>query len=230
MPPAPAHPTEGTVVTDDQQRPPAAAFDALGADYEKAFAASRTHRRSLEWLLGRLAPGSRVLDVGCGTGRPTAETLANAGHDVLGVDVSPVMVELATRQVPAASFRCADIRDVPLEDGSFDAVCVYFSLLQLDRREQADLVRHLVGVLKPEGHLVLATVPLDVEDVDATFMGQPVRVSSFTAQDLTALAEEAGLEVLAQEASLFTPAHPDARPEPHLFLHCRRRAATTPGT
>ncbi|MER7056949.1 MULTISPECIES: class I SAM-dependent methyltransferase [unclassified Streptomyces] len=218
-------------MTDEQQRPQAAAaFDALGAEYEKAFAGSKTHRRSLDWLLGRLAPGSRVLDVGSGTGRPTAETLADAGHEVLGVDVSPVMVDLASRQVPAATFRCADIRDVPLTDGSFDAVCVYFSLLQLDRREQADLVRRLVRVLRPQGYLVLATVPLDVEGVDATFMGQPVRVTSFTAQDLAAMAEEAGLEVLAQEASLFTPAHPDARSEPHLFLHCRRRAtATTPG-
>ncbi|MFC8102892.1 class I SAM-dependent methyltransferase [Streptomyces sp. NPDC057363] len=231
MPTAPARPTEGTVVTDEQQRPQAAAaFDALGAEYEKAFAGSKTHRRSLDWLLGRLAPGSRVLDVGSGTGRPTAETLADAGHEVLGVDVSPVMVDLATRQVPAATFQCADIRDVPLADGSFDAVCVYFSLLQLDRREQADLVRRLVRVLRPKGYLVLATVPLDVEDVDATFMGQPVRVTSFTAQDLAAMAEEAGLEVLAQEAALFTPAHPDARSEPHLFLHCRRQAAaTTPG-
>ncbi|MFF0533905.1 class I SAM-dependent methyltransferase [Streptomyces coelicoflavus] len=210
-------------MTDDRERPrAAAAFDALGAEYEKAFAGSRTHRRSLEWLLARLAPGSRVLDVGSGTGRPTAETLANAGHVVLGIDVSPVMVQLAAQQVPAATFQCADVRDVPLADGSFDAVCVYFSLLQLDRREQRDLVRRLARLLRPEGYLVLATVPLDVDGVDATFMGQPVRVTSFPAQDLIDLAEDAGLEVLAQEASMFTPAHPDASPEPHLFLHCRR--------
>ncbi|MFJ7125469.1 class I SAM-dependent methyltransferase [Streptomyces sp. NPDC098101] len=213
-------------MTDEQRRPPAAAvFDALGASYEKAFAGSGAHRRSLEWLLGRLAPGSRVLDVGSGTGRPTAEALAGAGHEVLGVDVSPVMVELATRQVPAASFRCADVRELPLDDASFDAVCVYFSLLQLDRREQADTVRRLVRALRPGGHLVLATVPLDVEGVDAVFMGQPVRVTSFAAADLAAVAEEAGLDVLEREETLFTPAHPDAGPEPHVFLHCRRAAA-----
>ncbi|MCZ9336919.1 class I SAM-dependent methyltransferase, partial [Streptomyces sp. TRM76130] len=106
-----------------------------------------------------------VLDVGSGTGRPTAETLVRAGHEVLGVDVSPVMAELAARQVPAAAFRCADIHDVPLDDGSFDAVCVYFALLQMGRAEQADLVRRLTQALKPGGHLVLATVPLDVEAV-----------------------------------------------------------------
>ncbi|MFE0772481.1 class I SAM-dependent methyltransferase [Streptomyces sp. NPDC058861] len=211
-------------MTDEQQRPPAAAvFDALGAEYEKAFAGSEAHRRSLERLLGRLAPGSRVLDVGSGTGRPTAETLADAGHEVLGVDVSPVMVELASRQVPAASFRCADVRDLPLDDASFDAVCVYFSLLQLDRREQTETVRRLARALRPGGHLVLATVPLDVEGVEAVFMGQPVRVTSFTAADLAAVAGSAGLDVLEREEALFTPAHPDAGPEPHVFLHCRRR-------
>ncbi|MET9778111.1 methyltransferase domain-containing protein [Streptomyces sp. NPDC006367] len=219
-----------SVVTEEPQRPPAAVvFDALGADYEKAFAGSPAHRRSLAWLLGRLAPGSRVLDVGSGTGRPTAETLAAAGHQVVGVDVSPVMVELAARQVPAASFRCADIRDVPLPEGSFDAVCVYFALLQMDRREQADLVRRLARALVPGGHLVLATVPLDVEGVDAVFMGQPVRVTGFPAPGLVAVAEEAGLEVVERREALFSPDHPDAVPEPHLFLHCRRPAPASSG-
>ncbi|NEE06177.1 methyltransferase domain-containing protein, partial [Streptomyces sp. SID7499] len=83
-------------------RPAAAVFDALGAEYERAFAASAAHRESLERLLADLAPGSRVLDVGSGTGRPTAQTLAAAGHRVLGVDVSPVMTALAARQVPTA--------------------------------------------------------------------------------------------------------------------------------
>ncbi|MFE5514244.1 class I SAM-dependent methyltransferase [Streptomyces sp. NPDC056529] len=220
----PSDPTGRTLVTDEHRQSPAAAvFDALGAAYEKAFAGSEAHRRSLEWLLGRLAPGSRVLDVGSGTGRPTAEALAGAGHEVLGVDVSPVMVELASRQVPSASFRCADIRELPLEENSFDAICVYFSLLQLDRHEQTDVVRRLVRALTPDGRLVLATVPLDVEGVEAVFMGQHVRVTSFDTLDLVAVAEEAGLDVLEREETLFTPAHPDAGPEPHVFLHCRRR-------
>ncbi|MCX5414612.1 bifunctional 2-polyprenyl-6-hydroxyphenol methylase/3-demethylubiquinol 3-O-methyltransferase UbiG [Streptomyces sp. NBC_00059] len=208
-------------MAEGHQHPAAEAFDAIGADYERAFAGSDAHRASLERLLEQLAPHSRVLDVGSGTGRPTAHTLAGAGHEVLGVDVSPVMVDLATRGVPGAAFRCADIRDVALEEG-FDAVCVYFSLLQMTREEQRALVRRLAGVLRPGGHLVLATVPLDVEGVSAVFMGQAVRVTSFGPEAFRALATEAGLTVAHQEDTVFTPSHPAAVPEPHLFLHCRR--------
>ncbi|WP_381558870.1 class I SAM-dependent methyltransferase [Streptomyces eurythermus] len=207
---------------EDRRTPAAAVFDALGLDYERAFAGSTTHRASLHWLLERLAPGSRVLDVGSGTGRPTAQALAGAGHRVLGIDVSPVMVELAARQVPGAEFRLADIRDAPLAEGSFDAVCAYFPLLQMPRAEQAAVVAKLARVVRPGGLVALATVPLDVEDADGVFLGQPIRVTSFGAEAFTGLVTGAGLTVLAEESSRFAPDLPGATPEPQLFLHARR--------
>ncbi|MER7698102.1 MULTISPECIES: class I SAM-dependent methyltransferase [unclassified Streptomyces] len=207
---------------DGRGRPAAAVFDALGAEYERAFAASAAHRESLERLLADLAPDSRVLDVGSGTGRPTARTLADAGHRVLGVDVSPVMTALAARRVPEAEFRCADIRDLPLPEDAFDAVCVYFSLLQMSRGEQGELLERLVRSLRPGGLLVAATVPVDAVDVDAVFMGQPVRVSSFGAEEFTALVAGAGVTVEWEHSAPFTPDHPAGAPEPHLFLHGRR--------
>ncbi|MFE4858436.1 class I SAM-dependent methyltransferase [Streptomyces sp. NPDC056670] len=171
-------------------------------------------------------PGSR--EVGWGRGRPTAETLTAAGHDVLGIDISPVMVELATRQVPGAEFRCADIRAVPLSDASFDAVCVYFALLQMSREEQAHLVARLARAVKPGGQVALATVPVDAEGVEVVFMDQPVRATSFARDDFVAMVTRAGLTVRAEQSLMFTPARPGAEPEPHLFLHCRRDRV--PGT
>ncbi|WP_225079879.1 class I SAM-dependent methyltransferase [Streptomyces sp. CoT10] len=208
---------------DQDQRPSAAVlFDALGAAYEKAFAHAPAHLSALEWLIERLPPAARTLDVGSGTGRPTAAALIAAGHSVLGVDVSPVMVELAARQVPEAEFRCGDIRDLPIEADSFDGVCVFFSLLQMTRAEQSALTRRLSLALKPGGHLVLATVPADVEDVEVVFMGRPVRATSFAEKDVTGMVEAAGLTVLSRHSTAFTPDHPGSGPEPHLYLYCRR--------
>ena len=210
-------------VRHDDQRPPAAVlFDGLGPDYEKAFAHAPAHLSALEWLIERLPPAARTLDVGSGTGRPTAAALVGAGHSVLGVDVSPVMVELAARQVPGAEFRSADIRDVPLAEDSLDGVCVFFSLLQMPRAQQSALVRRLALALKPGGHLVLATVPADVEDVEVVFMGQPVRATRFAEDAVIGMVEAAGLTVLSRHSLTFTPDHPAAGPEPHLFLYCRR--------
>nr|WP_202515890.1 class I SAM-dependent methyltransferase [Streptomyces sp. SID161] len=194
----------------------------MGPAYERAFAGSAPHRASLGRLVELLASGSRVLDVGSGTGRPTAQTLADAGHRVLGIDISPVMVGLAARQVPGAEFRLADIRETPLAEASFDAVCAYFSLLQMTRAEQADVVAKLARTVRPGGLAALATVPLDVEDAEGVFMGQPVRVTSFSAEAFTGLVTGAGLTVLAEEQVVFTPAHPEGTPEPHLFLLARR--------
>ncbi|MEU6375642.1 class I SAM-dependent methyltransferase [Streptomyces sp. NPDC046909] len=211
---------------EDQQPPAAVLFDTLGADYEKAFAHAPAHLAALDWLIERLPPAARTLDVGSGTGRPTAAALVAAGHSVLGVDVSPVMVELASRQVPEAEFRHADIRQLPLEQDAFDGVCVIFPLLQMTRAEQRAVMRRLTLALRPGGHLVLATVPADVEDAEVAFMGQPVRATSFAEDGVVAMVEAAGLTVLARHDVTFAPDHPAAGPEPHLFLYCRREAPT----
>ena len=74
----------------------------------------------------RLAPGDRVLDVGCGPGRHAHE-LARRGIEVLGIDISETFVKLASEDAPdGAQFERLDARHMTFEI-EFDAV---FSLCQ----------------------------------------------------------------------------------------------------
>lgn len=66
-----------------------------------------------------LAPRSRVLDAGCGTARLGAE-LARRGHDVLAVDLDPVLVAAAP-QVPRLRVQVTDLAALQLDE-RFDAV------------------------------------------------------------------------------------------------------------
>ncbi|MFD4372836.1 class I SAM-dependent methyltransferase [Streptomyces sp. NPDC058486] len=198
-------------------------FDGVGIDYERAFGRLPAQLAAVDWLTGRLAPGSRVLDAGSGTGRPVAELLAAAGHEVTGVDVSGAMVELARARVPGARFEQGDLRDhVPPEEG-YDAVCSFFPLLMMEREEQVAAVRRMASWLVPGGLLVSATVPADVEGLEITWMGRRARVSSFSTEAyLGLLREECGLEVLHHELSVFRPEVPGGEPEEHLFCYARR--------
>ncbi|MCM6777856.1 methyltransferase domain-containing protein [Nocardia sp. CDC159] len=197
-------------------------FDTLGVDYERAYAELPEQHAALDWLRGRLRAGARVLDVGSGTGIPTARILSDSGFRVEGIDVSPVMIELARQRVPAATFHRADVREFSAEPASFDAICAFFPLLQMPRADiDAALVR-IATWLRPGGYLVAATVPVDAEQADIVFMGHPARVSSYAAADFVARLGDAGLEVVEARESTFRPDHEDALPEPHLFVYCRR--------
>ena len=76
-------------------------------------------RRLLDRVV--IAPGDRVLDVGCGTGRTTALVAERAG-DTVGVDHSDDQLARAKRPDGDVRFLRADAATLPFADGAFDVV------------------------------------------------------------------------------------------------------------
>jgi ubiquinone/menaquinone biosynthesis C-methylase UbiE len=150
-------------------------YAPLLRDYHRAF--GRELRATVAGL--PLRPGDRVLDLACGDGvysRWLAERL-EAGGIVLAVDVSPAFLDLARREVqpefPADRVRFvrADLKSLPIADGSFDLVWCAQSLYSLP--DPVDPLRRMARATRPGGlvavlendefHHVLLPWPIEVE-------------------------------------------------------------------
>jgi demethylmenaquinone methyltransferase / 2-methoxy-6-polyprenyl-1,4-benzoquinol methylase len=105
--------------------------------------------------LARVGPGDRALDVATGTG-DLAMALRARGADVVGLDFSEGMLELARRKAPDVRFEAGNALELPYEDGSFDAVTVGFGA-----RNFSDLgrgLREMARVAKPGGRVVILEI------------------------------------------------------------------------
>nr|WP_254553079.1 class I SAM-dependent methyltransferase [Kitasatospora sp. MMS16-BH015] len=216
----------------------AVAFDAIGAAYGAAFPDKTGQLACGRWLLGALPAGSRVLDVGCGTGDPTVRQLAAGGLRVTGVDLSDGMLGLARRTAPeAAAYHRIDMYDLatpradrawglpelgPAAAGRFDAATAFFSLILLPQREIPTVLGRIRTLLRPGGLLALGVVEADLDHAPLPFLGHEIRISGYLREELHQMLSRAGFTVEAQTGHPYAPASTTLPPEEQLFLCCRR--------
>lgn len=97
-----------------------------------------------------------ILDAGCGTGSLSV-VLAELGHKVTGIDISPEMIKRAEAKAAAAGqtidFHVMDATDPQFEPASFDAIVCRHILWALPEPDQ--VLRRWIKLLKPAGRLAL---------------------------------------------------------------------------
>jgi ubiquinone/menaquinone biosynthesis C-methylase UbiE len=127
-------------------------------------------------LLG-LSRGLRVLDLGCGEGT-TAIPQAQAGADVLGVDIARNLVEAGNKRAEEMGltnirFQEGDVCDLrPIPDQSFDLVVSIFGAMFAPKA--LDVAKEVVRVTKPGGRIVMGNwIPND-----PTLVAQLLKISS----------------------------------------------------
>lgn len=111
--------------------------------------------------LAHVAPGDRVLDVACGTGDLTQLFARSPAREVVGVDFTPAMLDLAAVKrarlgTPIASkisYEVGDAMNLRFDDASFDVVSIAFGIRNVQQPERA--LEEFARVLRPAGRLVI---------------------------------------------------------------------------
>jgi len=129
--------------------------------YDERLAGTPLLRADHDFVNRHCATPSRLLDLGCGTGRALVP-LAQRGHRVLGVDLSEEMLKVAGTKASAAGVRTqllkANIVELDcLADGCFDSVLCLFSTLGMvaGPEHRRRVVTHAARLLRPGGVFVL---------------------------------------------------------------------------
>ena len=97
--------------------------------------------------------GVEVLDVACGTGELFSDYINRSVGKLIGIDISPKMVEIAKQKYPDVELICADVEAVKLLQ-KFDAIVVYNAFPHFPDPEE--LIHTLSHMLKPGGRLTIA--------------------------------------------------------------------------
>ncbi|MFB8028946.1 class I SAM-dependent methyltransferase [Streptomyces sp. NPDC056465] len=140
--------------------------------------------------LVRSTGGGPVVELGCGPG-PTTAHLRDLGLDVFGVDLSPVMIELARAEYPDLRFEVGSMDALDMADASVDGVLSWYSVIHAPPRQVRSYVDEFRRVLAPGGHLLLAFFESEGDPV-TVFDHKVAPAYRWPIDELAQLAGEAG--------------------------------------
>jgi SAM-dependent methyltransferase len=185
---------------DDQAGDTQTSYDRVAREYaERIFDELKDKPLDRE-LLDRFADSVRgrglVCDLGCGPGH-VARYLHDRGVLVVGVDLSPGMLEQARRLNPDIEFRQGNMLALQVDDDAWIGIAAFYSLIHIPRAEVVRALSELKRVLRPGGCLLQAFhVGEDVLHRDEWF-GESVSVDFhfFRPEEMEGYLESAGFQV-----------------------------------
>ena len=134
-------------------------YDRVADEYVLRIFDELRHKPLDRQLLDRFAASVRdvgpACDLGCGPGH-VARYLYERGVEVCGVDLSPAMVERASRFTPGIEFRHGDMMAMDAPDGAWAGIAAFYSIIHVPPDDLAGAMSELLRVLRPGGLLLLA--------------------------------------------------------------------------
>lgn len=187
---------EGEVVTESEVE---AGYTTWSDRYDEPGNPLIAVEEPVVWDLIASQPPGRALDAACGTGRHTRR-LVELGHDVVGIDLSPGMLERARTQTPEATFHQSDLEHIPAEENEFGLIVCGLAIGHVE--DLGPSVTEMARVLAPGGCAVISVLhPFQIllgwyaRFKDSSGRRHFVREHPHTHSDYLAAFRDAGLQV-----------------------------------
>jgi cyclopropane fatty-acyl-phospholipid synthase-like methyltransferase len=113
-------------------------------------------------VLNGLPPGAKILDLGCGTGNPITKYIVQRGYQVIGVDQSEKMLEIAEEVVPEAELIHSGMVEIQFTD-KFAAAVAWDSIFHVERKYHSAIYHKLANSLESGGRLLLSVGGSDID-------------------------------------------------------------------
>jgi len=131
-------------------------YNKIASWYIKNRNTTLIEKKYLDEFIAYIPQQGKVLDLGCGTGKPILEYLLSKNIQATGVDASSSMIEIARTNCPLAEFMVQDMRLLNLAK-KFDGILLWHSLFHLPAADQPVVFNILAQHLKPNGVLLFTS-------------------------------------------------------------------------
>lgn len=130
--------------------------------YEQKFMEDMSYCRTYDAFLDLLPKAdSNVLEIGCGPGNISRYLLNKSAIQLLGIDISKNMIELARKNVPNAYFKELDARAIDSLERHFEGILAGFCLPYISHQDSLTLFNNCYDILTHKGVLFLSYIEGD---------------------------------------------------------------------
>ena len=137
-------------------------YDNIVPEYIEYFNSRDLHgnvqfQKEIDILIENLEKGSNILDVGTAIGDyPKYLTeKCDKNFDVVGLDSSKNMIEVAIKNAPKAKFEVMDMRKLDFPEKTFDAIICMATLIHVDDKETLKILKKFDSILKEHGMIII---------------------------------------------------------------------------
>ena len=171
-------------------------YNAIANIYAESYSEIDYCKKYIDEFIGGLA-GKKVLDIGCGAGQIT-DYLTRKGFNVVGIDFSQKLLEIAKTNFPNSRFSLADICEYEQKE-KVDGIITKDMLFHLPDEDLIQVLQRFRRLLKSDGSLcIIMDIPkqageqIFVEELDENYQ---IYYNYLTPEKLTKMLEDTGFGV-----------------------------------